>query len=209
MTSTRQRGTSCAPCRATTRSLPKRFRKIASCSARPVCRARLPDLDTSLPVTPLAMLGGAPQPLLVEFPGLSRNIRTLEQAAAGFGVLTIKTEHDGIVRRVPADHAGARHHDAVAVVRGAAHCEQDRHGAGQDPTRPASRASACAGSMSRPTATASSGCISRRTIHRSTCLPLTCWTGWFRRTPSRDASCLIGTSAVGLAGRSRPRRSIR
>jgi adenylate cyclase len=62
---------------------------------------RMPDLDTSLPVTPLAMLGGAPQDLLVEFPGLSRNIRTLEQTAAGFGVLTIKTEHDGIVRRVP------------------------------------------------------------------------------------------------------------
>jgi len=62
---------------------------------------KMPNLDTSLPVTPLAMLGGAPQDLLVEFPGMSRNIRTLEQAAAGFGVLTIKTEHDGIVRRVP------------------------------------------------------------------------------------------------------------
>ena len=62
---------------------------------------RVPDLDTSLPVTPLAMLGGEPQALLVDFPGLSRNIRTLEQAAAGYGVVTIKTEHDGIVRRVP------------------------------------------------------------------------------------------------------------
>ena len=62
---------------------------------------RVPDLDTSLPVTPLAMLGGEPQSLLVQFPGLSRNIRALEQAAAGFGVVTIKTEHDGIVRRVP------------------------------------------------------------------------------------------------------------
>ncbi len=63
--------------------------------------ARVPDLDTSLPVTPLAMLGGEPQSLLVTFPGLLRNIRALEQSAAGFGVLTIKTEHDGIVRRVP------------------------------------------------------------------------------------------------------------
>ncbi len=63
--------------------------------------SRVPNLDTSLPVTPLAMLGGEPQSLLVQFPGLSRNIRTLEQVAAGFGVLTIKTEHDGIVRRVP------------------------------------------------------------------------------------------------------------
>jgi len=63
--------------------------------------ARVPDLDKTLPVTPLAMLGGEPQSLLVTFPGLLRNIRTLEQSAAGFGVLTIKTEHDGIVRRVP------------------------------------------------------------------------------------------------------------
>jgi len=62
---------------------------------------RVPDLDKTLPVTPLAMLGGEPQSLLVTFPGLLRNIRTLEQSAAGFGVLTIKTEHDGIVRRVP------------------------------------------------------------------------------------------------------------
>ena len=62
---------------------------------------RVEGLDTSLPVTPLAMLGGEPQSLLVQFPGLSRNIRTLEQAAAGFGVVTIRTERDGIVRRVP------------------------------------------------------------------------------------------------------------
>jgi adenylate cyclase len=62
---------------------------------------RVEGLDTSLPVTPLAMLGGEPQSLLVQFPGLSRNIRTLEQVAAGFGVVTIRTERDGIVRRVP------------------------------------------------------------------------------------------------------------
>ena len=59
------------------------------------------DLDTSLPVTPLAMLGGAPQPWLWHFPGLRRNIRVLEHAASGYGVLTIKSEHDGIIRRVP------------------------------------------------------------------------------------------------------------
>src|SRR5258708_2177803 len=62
---------------------------------------RGPDLDMPLPVTAMARLGGEPQSLLVEFPGLSRNIRTLEQAAAGCGVVTIKTERDGIVRRVP------------------------------------------------------------------------------------------------------------
>jgi adenylate cyclase len=57
------------------------------------------NLDKSLPAAPLAMLGGTPR--LYEFAGLLRNVRTLEQAAAGYGVLTIVTEHDGIVRRVP------------------------------------------------------------------------------------------------------------
>ena len=36
-----------------------------------------------------------------EFPGLLRNIPILENAAAGRGVFSIRTERDGIVRRVP------------------------------------------------------------------------------------------------------------
>ena len=63
--------------------------------------AKVDDLDTTLPATPLAMLGGEPQRFLYEFPGLKRNIRALEQNAAGFGIVTIVPEHDGIVRRVP------------------------------------------------------------------------------------------------------------
>ncbi|MDB5503128.1 MAG: adenylate cyclase [Tardiphaga sp.] len=59
------------------------------------------DLDTSLPVTGLAMLGGDPQPFLVRFPGLLRNIPELEGAAAGRGLFSIRNERDGIVRRVP------------------------------------------------------------------------------------------------------------
>jgi adenylate cyclase len=59
------------------------------------------DLDKTLPVTGLAMLGEAPQPFMVEFPGLLRNVPVLEKAAAGRGLLSIKPEHDGIVRRVP------------------------------------------------------------------------------------------------------------
>lgn len=55
----------------------------------------------ALPSTPLAMLGGDPQPFLIEFPGLLRNVPVLEQAAAGRGLFTIRTERDGIVRRVP------------------------------------------------------------------------------------------------------------
>jgi len=61
----------------------------------------LTELDKKLPVTGLAMLGEEPQPFLVDFPGLLRNVPVLEEAAAGRGLFTIKTERDGIVRRVP------------------------------------------------------------------------------------------------------------
>jgi adenylate cyclase len=58
-------------------------------------------LDSKLPQTGLAMLGGDPQPFLYDFPGLLRNIPVLESAAAGRGLITIQPERDGIVRRVP------------------------------------------------------------------------------------------------------------
>jgi adenylate cyclase len=57
--------------------------------------------DMPLPLTGLAMLGGDPQPFLVSFPGLLRNVPELEGAAAGRGLFTIRNERDGIVRRVP------------------------------------------------------------------------------------------------------------
>src|SRR6266702_7497302 len=59
------------------------------------------DLNKTLPVTGLAMLGDEPQPFMIEFPGLLRNVPVLEQAAAGRGLLTIRPERDGIIRRVP------------------------------------------------------------------------------------------------------------
>jgi adenylate cyclase len=59
------------------------------------------DLDKSLPVTGLAMLGEDPQRFMVQFPGLLRNTPVLETAAAGRALLTIRPERDGIVRRVP------------------------------------------------------------------------------------------------------------
>ena len=49
----------------------------------------------------LATLGGDPSPYLMNFPGRLRNIPVLEQAAPGRGLFTIRTERDGIVRRVP------------------------------------------------------------------------------------------------------------
>jgi adenylate cyclase len=60
------------------------------------------ELDKNLPVTGFAMLGDEhPQRFMLEFPGLLRSTPVLEAAASGRGLLTIKTERDGIVRRVP------------------------------------------------------------------------------------------------------------
>lgn len=57
--------------------------------------------EVNLPLTGLATLGGDPQPFLLNFPGLLRNVPVLEEAAPGRGLFTIRTERDGIVRRVP------------------------------------------------------------------------------------------------------------
>src|SRR5450631_2488328 len=59
------------------------------------------ELDKSLPVTGLAMLGEEPQPFMFEWAGLLRNVPVLEAAAAGRGLFSIRQERDGIVRRVP------------------------------------------------------------------------------------------------------------
>ncbi len=61
----------------------------------------VPQPEQALPTTGMATLGEDPRPFLFEFAGLLRNIPMLEQAAAGRGILTIRPERDGIVRRVP------------------------------------------------------------------------------------------------------------
>jgi adenylate cyclase len=61
----------------------------------------LPQPDGKLPATGIAMKGGDPSRYLWTFPGLLRNIPLLEQAAAGRGLISIRPERDGIVRRVP------------------------------------------------------------------------------------------------------------
>src|SRR3981081_3469075 len=58
------------------------------------------ELDKTLPVTGLAMLGEDPQRFMFNFPVLLRNTRGLEHAAGGRGLLTISPERDGIIRRV-------------------------------------------------------------------------------------------------------------
>ena len=60
-----------------------------------------PRTDLKLPLTGLATIGGDPRPFLFDFPGLLRNVPMLEEASPGRGLFTIKTERDGIVRRVP------------------------------------------------------------------------------------------------------------
>jgi adenylate cyclase len=59
------------------------------------------ELDKTLPVTGLAMLGEDPHRFMFRLAGLLRNTPVLETAAAGRGLLTINPERDGIVRRVP------------------------------------------------------------------------------------------------------------
>lgn len=49
----------------------------------------------------LATLGDDPKPFLFSFPGLLSNIPVLSNAAAGRGLMTVRNERDGIVRRVP------------------------------------------------------------------------------------------------------------
>jgi adenylate cyclase len=60
-----------------------------------------PLFDKTLPVTGVAMLGEDPRRFLFDFAGLLRNVDTLETAAVGRGLFTIRNERDGIVRRVP------------------------------------------------------------------------------------------------------------
>src|SRR5437667_456136 len=50
------------------------------------------DLDRELPVTGFAMLGEDPDPFIFKFAGLLRNVKVLEEAAAGRGLFTIVPE---------------------------------------------------------------------------------------------------------------------
>jgi adenylate cyclase len=60
-----------------------------------------PQTEAQSPSIGLATLGGNPEPFLLSFPGLLRNVPVLEKAAAGRGLFTIRPERDGIVRRTP------------------------------------------------------------------------------------------------------------
>jgi adenylate cyclase len=51
--------------------------------------------------TGVATVGPDARPHLIAFPHILRNVPKLEQAAAGLGLISIRTERDGMVRRVP------------------------------------------------------------------------------------------------------------
>ena len=53
------------------------------------------------PETAFATVGPDPSPYLIAFPHILRNLPKLEQAAVGHGLFSIRTERDGMVRRVP------------------------------------------------------------------------------------------------------------
>jgi adenylate cyclase len=48
-----------------------------------------------------AVIGGSAQEAVIEYPGLISNVATLEQAAAGVGIVNTLPEIDGVVRRMP------------------------------------------------------------------------------------------------------------
>ena len=84
----------------------------------PTVAAASPTLQP--PTAGVAALGGDPTAVPVQLPGLLRNIPVLEKAAAGRGLFTIRTERDGIVRRVPMVMQAQGNDHAVADVRDAA-----------------------------------------------------------------------------------------
>ena len=61
----------------------------------------VPRPDAPPSAVAVATLGADPRPFLLNFPGLLTNLPILDKAAAGRGLFSIRSERDGIVRRVP------------------------------------------------------------------------------------------------------------
>ncbi|MBR0690334.1 adenylate/guanylate cyclase domain-containing protein [Bradyrhizobium manausense] len=77
----------------------KRSRVVLGETGQPAIGA---ELDKTLPFTGVATVGeDNAEKFLFEFPGLLRNVPVIEKVAAGRGLFTIKTERDGLIRRVP------------------------------------------------------------------------------------------------------------
>jgi len=76
----------------------RRSRVVLGQSGAP---AAVPPPEVKLPVTGMGLIGGDPSPHLVTYAGLLRNVPPLELAAAGRGLISLRYETDGVVRRVP------------------------------------------------------------------------------------------------------------
>ncbi len=61
-----------------------------------------PYADRRYKLTPAVEQNGDPRPFLLTYAAVIRNLGVLEQAAAGRGMVTLSSERDGLVRRVPA-----------------------------------------------------------------------------------------------------------
>ena len=161
----------------------------AWCWANPVCPNVRADLDKKLPVTGLAMLGEEPQPFMFQFPGAAAQ----RARAGGGGGRARPVHHQARARRHRPpradDHDGPGHHHAVAELRDVADRERLRHDPdqGRQGRHPEHRRQGFR--RSRPTATASSGCIMRAAIPRSMSRPSMCSKAASRRTGSRASWC--------------------
>ncbi len=78
----------------------RRFRAVAGLTA--YNRALEHSEQTPLPSPPLGAVGGDSLHFFPAYPGAVRNLAEIEEAALGHGIITIKPEPDGIVRRAPA-----------------------------------------------------------------------------------------------------------
>jgi len=76
----------------------KRSRVVLGESGLPFANEKPKDAP---PPAGIATLGRDPQPYLLNYPGLLRNVPVLENAASGRGLFSIRAERDGTVRRVP------------------------------------------------------------------------------------------------------------
>jgi len=77
----------------------KRSRVVLGETGQPAIGA---EIDKTLPFTGVATVGEEnAENFLFEFPGLLRNVPIIENVAAGRGLFTIRTERDGLIRRVP------------------------------------------------------------------------------------------------------------
>lgn len=61
-----------------------------------------PYADRRFKVTPIVEQNGDPRPFVLSYGAVIRNLGSLEEAAAGRGMVTLNSERDGLVRRVPA-----------------------------------------------------------------------------------------------------------